>query len=187
MKKTPTKRDFPLEEIRQHLEPGPILLVSSEWKGKRNIMTLGWHMMLQFSPSLVATYIWEGNTSYNMIRQSKECVLNIPTAELIDAVVGIGNSSGVEEDKFTKYGLTAQPSKKLKGAPLIKECHANFECVLVDSSMVKKYGLFIWEVVKAHVAPSPKQPQTLHYRGQGEFMLPGGTISRKKQFKEQNL
>jgi flavin reductase (DIM6/NTAB) family NADH-FMN oxidoreductase RutF len=44
--KTFRKRDFPLSEIRRYLEPGPIVLVSSNWKGKTNIMTMGWHMVL---------------------------------------------------------------------------------------------------------------------------------------------
>jgi hypothetical protein len=38
--------------IRRYLEPGPIVLVSSAWRKKFNIMAVGWHMMLQFSPGL---------------------------------------------------------------------------------------------------------------------------------------
>jgi len=80
--KTFRKRDFPLSEIRRYLEPGPIVLVSSSWKGKTNIMTMGWHMMLQFSPALFGCYIWDGNHSFEMIRRSKECVINVPTTDL---------------------------------------------------------------------------------------------------------
>jgi flavin reductase (DIM6/NTAB) family NADH-FMN oxidoreductase RutF len=47
------KKDFPAEEVGWFLEPGPIVLASSAWKGERNIMTLGWHMILGFAPSLV--------------------------------------------------------------------------------------------------------------------------------------
>jgi hypothetical protein len=31
----------------------------------------------------------------------------------------------------------------------------------------------VFEVVKAHVATSPKLPKTIHYRGDGEFMISG--------------
>ena len=48
------KSDFPLSEVRQHLETGPIVLVTSAWQGETNIMTMGWHMMMQFSPALLA-------------------------------------------------------------------------------------------------------------------------------------
>ena len=72
-------------------------------------------------------------------------------------------------------------------APLITECYANFECTLADDRQIDEYGFFIWEIVKAHVATSPKRPETLHYRGNGEFMVSGGHISRRSKFKPQNL
>jgi flavin reductase (DIM6/NTAB) family NADH-FMN oxidoreductase RutF len=180
------KRDYPLEKIRRYLEPGPIVLVSSSWKGKTNIMTMGWHMMMQFSPALFGCYIWNGNHSFEMIRQSKECVINIPTTDLVNEAVGIGNCSGDRIDKFKKFGLTPVPAAKVS-APLIRECYANFECKLVDGSLISKYGLFIWEVVKAHVATSPKYPETLHYRGEGVFMVSGRSLRMRKKFKPQNL
>jgi flavin reductase (DIM6/NTAB) family NADH-FMN oxidoreductase RutF len=180
------KRDYPLEKIRRFLEPGPIVLVSSAWKGKRNIMTMGWHMMLGFSPALFGCYIWNGNHSFEMLRRSKECVINLPTTALVEAVVGIGNCSGKSIDKFQKFGLTAVPSARV-ASPLIKECYTNFECRLADGSQISKHGLFIWEVVKAHMATSPKRPETLHYRGDSEFMVSGRSISLRKQFKPQNL
>lgn len=51
------KSDFPLIDVRQHLETGPIVLVTSAWKDETNIMTMGWHMMMQFSPALFGCYI----------------------------------------------------------------------------------------------------------------------------------
>jgi len=181
------KKDFPVSKVRRFLEPGPIVLVSSAWKGKTNIMTMGWHMMLSFEPSLVGCYIWDENHSFEMVRRSRECVINLPTTNLAKTVVGIGNCSGREVDKFRKFRLTPSPAKKVK-APLIEECYANFECRLVDSSLITKYSLFILEVVKAHVATSPKFPQTLHYRGDGLFMISGPTVRRyRRGFKPQNL
>jgi flavin reductase (DIM6/NTAB) family NADH-FMN oxidoreductase RutF len=181
------KKDFPVDQIRRFLEPGPIVLVSSAWKGDTNIMTMGWHMVMAFQPALIGCYIWSENHSFEMIRRSKECVINIPTVDLAPRVVGIGNSSGGEIDKFAEFGLTAVPAAKVK-APLIGECHANFECKLVDSSLIRKYSLFVWEVVKAHAARSPEFPRTIHYRGDGVFMISGTNTSRyRKSFKPGNL
>lgn len=180
------KSNYPLIDVRRHLETGPIVLVSSAWKGETNIMTMGWHMMMQFSPALFGCYIWTGNHSYEMIRSSQECVINIPTVELASKVVAVGNSTGDGIDKFSEFGLTPGKADKVK-APLVEECYANFECQLYDSSLIGEYGLFVWEVVKAHVATSVKKPKTLHYRGQGEFMIAGDTISFAKDFKPQNL
>jgi flavin reductase (DIM6/NTAB) family NADH-FMN oxidoreductase RutF len=98
-------------------------------------------------------------------------------------VVKIGNSSGSDIDKFAEFGLSPKPGTLVR-APLIDECYANFECRLVDSSLIKKYSLFVFEVVKAHVAISPKYPKTIHYRGDGEFMISGENTRRyRKLFK----
>jgi flavin reductase (DIM6/NTAB) family NADH-FMN oxidoreductase RutF len=69
-----SKKDFPVAKIRQILEPGPVVLVSSAWKGRNNIMTMGWHAVIEFSPSLVGCVIAESNVSFGMIRKSRECV-----------------------------------------------------------------------------------------------------------------
>jgi flavin reductase (DIM6/NTAB) family NADH-FMN oxidoreductase RutF len=181
------KRDFPVSNIRRFLEPGPIVLVSSAWKGEQNIMTMGWHLVMGFSPSLIGCYVWSANHSFEMIRKSKECVVNIPTEDIATKVVGVGNSTGAEIDKFAKFELTAVKAAKVK-APLIGECFASFECKLIDSSQIRKYSLFILEVVKAHVALSPKYPRTIHYRGDGEFMISGeNTAKYRKLLKPEML
>jgi len=180
------KRDFPVEQIRRFMEPGPIVLVSSLYRGKTNIMTMGWHTVMEFSPSLIGCVIASGNHSFDMIRRSAECVINIPTTALMKEVTGIGNSSGRDIDKFQFFNLTASKARHVK-APLIDECFASLECRLFDRCMVRKYNFFILEVVQAHVANSPKHPETLHYTGDGVFMVSGKVISRRRQFKPEML
>ena len=179
------KKDFPLVDIRRHLETGPIVLVTSEQEGRTNIMTMGWHSMMQFSPALVSGYIWDGNRSHAMIRAARECVINVPTIELADKVVAIGNSHADVGDKFAATGLTPQPARHVR-APLIAECYASFECRLFDDRMIDEYSFFIWEVVAAHVADIAA-PRTLHYRGQGEFMIAGETLDHRARFRSENL
>lgn len=180
------KVDFPVADARRYLEPGPIVLVSSAWRGESNIMTMGWHTIMEFVPSLVGCMISSGNHSFNLIRRSGECVINVPTTALTNQVIGIGNCSGAEVDKFEKFGLTSAPAAKVK-APLIAECFAHFECTLRDDSLVERYNFFIFEVVKAQVARRPKFPQTLHYTGDGVFMVSGKIISRRSQFRPEML
>ena len=176
------KQDFPVSQIRRYLEPGPIVLVSSARKGATNIMTMGWHTVMEFSPSLVGCIISSGNHSFEMIRGSRECVINIPTYALAKQAVGIGNCSGAQVDKFEKFKLTPVAGDEV-AAPLIKECYANFECRLADASLVRKYNFFIWKVVKAHVARSPKYPRTIHYHGDGVFMVSGRRINLSRLFR----
>lgn len=166
------KEDFPVYNVRRFLEPGPIVLVSSAHKDQTNIMTMGWHMVMEFSPALVGCLIASGNHSHDLIRGSRQCVINLPTVDIAETVVKIGNTSGRDIDKFAEFGLTPKPGTHVR-APLIEECYANFECELADSAWVNKYNVFVFEVVKAHVAKSPKVPKTMHYRGDGEFMISG--------------
>jgi flavin reductase (DIM6/NTAB) family NADH-FMN oxidoreductase RutF len=180
------KQNFPVEKVRRFLEPGPVVLVSSAHGGERDIMTMGWHMILMDEPSLVGCFIWDKNYSRELVRKSKECVINVPTVDLVETVVRIGNSHGPDPDKFEEFGLTAAPATKV-GAPLIAECYANFECKLIDTSLIKRYSLFVFEVVQAHVATSPRYPTTVHYRGDGVFMMSGRNVSYRRLFKPENL
>ncbi len=121
-----------------------------------------------------------------MLRASRQCVINLPTVEMLDAVVDIGNCSGAEVDKFAAFGLTALRGRKVD-APLIGECHASFECRLHDASRIARDGVFVWEVVAAHAATRPKHPRTVHYLGDGEFMVAGDIVSRRARFKPDRL
>ena len=174
------KEDFPVYNVRRFLEPGPIVLVSSAHKDQTNIMTMGWHMVMEFSPALVGCLIAGGNHSHDLIRGSRQCVINLPTVDIAETVVKIGNTSGRNIDKFAEFGLTPKPGTHVR-APLIEECYANFECELADSAWVNKYNVFVFEVVKAHVAKSPKVPKTIHYRGDGEFMISGEETKRYRK------
>lgn len=182
----PRKHPFPVEDVRRYLEPGPIVLVSSRWRGRDNLMTMGWHLVMAFSPSLIGCVISSANHSHEMIRRSRECVINLPTTALTDTVVRIGNCSGDEVDKFDAFGLTRMPGEVVQ-APMVAECHASFECRLHDTAVVKRYDFFIFEVVRAHVATRPRHPKTLHYTGDGVFVVDGEVISRRSLFRPDML
>jgi flavin reductase (DIM6/NTAB) family NADH-FMN oxidoreductase RutF len=183
---TKKKDDFPVDEIRRFLEPGPIVMVTSAHRGERNIMTLGWHMVMGFSPSLVGLYIWNHNHSFELIKKSRQCVINVPTAELGPKIVGVGNTSGRDTDKFEKFKLTPVTADFVR-APLIAECHANLECQLVDGSQISNYSLFIFEVVKAHAFKTPRVPKMLHYTGDGIFISGGRPVNYAKRFRPEML
>ena len=173
------KKDFPVSDIRRFLEPGPIVLISSAWKGKANIMTLGWHTVMEFSPSLVGCVIASGNFSFEIIRKSRECVINVPSVELVDEVVGIGNCSGDAVGKFERFHLTPVQGTS---APLIRECFVNLECRIADGRLINAYNFFILEVLKAHVATALNSIRTLHYRGKGTFITSGQLVNKRQKF-----
>jgi flavin reductase (DIM6/NTAB) family NADH-FMN oxidoreductase RutF len=169
------KKNFPLSKVYGLLEPGPVVLVSTARKGRMNVMTMSWHMMIDFEPPMVGCVISNRNYTFDIVKATKECVINIPTVELAEKVVSCGNTSGRRIDKFKTFGLTPTTASCVQ-APLIDECYANLECRVVDTRMTAKYCFFILEVLKAWIDPKQKRPKTIHHLGKGAFMVAGETI-----------
>jgi flavin reductase (DIM6/NTAB) family NADH-FMN oxidoreductase RutF len=177
-----TKRNLPLSKVYQYFEPGPVVLLTTSRNGHANIMTMSWHSMMEFEPPLIGCIVSNRNDSFDVLKKTKECVINIPTADIAEEVVGCGNTHGNKVNKFEKFGLTPKPAKYVN-APLIDECFANFECCIFDAGWVNKYCLFVLEVVQAWKNPAVKNPQTMHHEGKGHFMLAGERIKLKSKMK----
>ena len=180
------KIDLPLAQVRRYLEPGPVVLLTSAWNGERDVMTLGWHTVMEFTPALVGCVIARGNHSRTLIDASGACAINLPTRAMADTVAAIGNCSGTEVDKFQAFGLQTEPAEKID-APLLRDCHAQFECRVHDRRLVDDYDFFVLEVLRARVAPRPRDPRTLHYQGDGRFMVAGDSIARRRFFTPDKL
>jgi flavin reductase (DIM6/NTAB) family NADH-FMN oxidoreductase RutF len=169
------RTSVPLSEVYRLLEPGPVVLVTTSFNGESDVMAMSWHMMVEFEPPMVACIISEQNHSFHLLERSHECVINIPTVELAQTVVGVGNTSGASINKFEQFHLTPEAASEVQ-APLLKECYACLECKVIDTSMVKKLNLFILEVLKAWRTPMRKRPRTIHHCGMGSFVVDGTKI-----------
>ena len=175
-------RELPLSKVYQLLEPGPVVLLTTASGGKANAMTMSWHMMVDFEPPLVACVVSNGDHSFAALRKTKECVIAIPSVEIADLVVKIGNCSGRDLDKFAAFALTTKKAERV-AAPLLPECIANLECRVVETRLVDKYNLFILEVVKAWIDPKRKNARTIHHRGYGRFVVDGEVIEFKSRMR----
>jgi flavin reductase (DIM6/NTAB) family NADH-FMN oxidoreductase RutF len=173
-------KDLPLSKVYQLLEPGPVVLLTTSRKGRAHVMTMSWHMMVEFEPPLVACVVSNANHSFAALRATGECVMAIPALELAPKVVGVGNCSGRDLDKFAAFGLTPMPAKRV-APPLVAECFANLECKVADTRSVNRYNLFIFEVLKAWRDPAQKNPKTVHHHGYGTFVADGETIKLKSK------
>lgn len=176
------KRSYPLARVYGLLEPGPVLLLSTAQRGRANVMALSWHTMLEFEPPLVGCVVSGRDFSFAALKATRQCVLNIPTAELAAQVVGCGNTSGRLTDKFQAFGLTPVAATQV-AAPTIAECYASLECRVADTRLVKRYNFFVLEVLAAWVDPARKAPRTLHHRGRGVFAVAGETIRLPSRMK----
>lgn len=172
-------RNMKLSKVFTLLEPGPVVLVTTHDGKRSNVMTISWTMVVDFTPRFAIT-TGDWNYSYRAIEKTRECVIAIPTVDMLDAVVGVGTCSGAETDKFAKFGLTPLPGKVVK-APLIKQCLANIECRVVE--IIRRYDIVVLDAVVAHRASSPRETRTLHAVGDGTFIVDGRRLSRRRQVK----
>jgi flavin reductase (DIM6/NTAB) family NADH-FMN oxidoreductase RutF len=161
------------------MESGPVVLLTTNDGEKNNIMTISWTMVVDFTPLFaITTGPW--NYSYAALRKSRECVISIPTVDLINQVVGVGTCSGADTDKFKKFGLTPVKGKHVR-SPLIKECLANIECKVID--IVKKHNIVVLEGVAAYFDSSRKEKRTIHAIGDGTFVVDGRKLNRRKMMR----
>lgn len=172
-------QNLPLERAFTLIEPGPVVLVTTRNGAKPNLMTITWTMVMGFSAEFaMTTGPW--NYSYAALEATRECVIAIPTVDMIDTVVGIGTCSGRDTDKFEKFRLTALPAEQV-GAPLVGECLANIECRVVD--IVARHGIVVLQGVAAHLDEARKERRMLHAVGDGTFVVDGRRIDRREMMR----
>lgn len=172
-------REFPLSKAFTLLEPGPVILVTTTDGKSQNIMTISWAMVIDFKPRFaIATGSW--NHSYAALEKSRECVIAVPTVDLIDKVVGIGTCSGADTDKFEIFELTALAGKCVS-APLVKECLANIECKVVD--ILVNLNIVVLDGVRAHFDRARREKRTIHAVGDGTFIVDGERVDRREMMR----
>lgn len=168
-------KQLPPSQTYRLLEPGPIVLVSTSQDGTPNVMTMGFHMMIQHDPPLIGCVIGPWNHSQAALRKTGECVIAIPGLDLAETVVDIGNCSGDTVKKFPEFGLKTAKAKDV-AAPLLSDCLANIECRVADDGLRDRYDMFILEATRVWINESRKERRTLHHRGDGSFLIGGDTL-----------
>ena len=174
------KKEIPLDHANRLLNHGPVVLISSEWNGRPNVMAAAWQTPLSIHPLLVGVSIAPKRYSHELIAQSQEYVVNVPPRTLYRQVHGCGTVSGRDQDKFTLFGLTAIQGRRVR-VPRIEECIGHLECVVVNAVTVGDHTFFVGEVLSASVEEGTfhdvwnvAQPsgQTLHHLGSSFYTYP---------------
>ena len=178
---------YPTSKVYRLIEPGPVLLVTTGSLADltHNVMTIGFHMVMQHeSPPLIGISLGPWDASFATLKEQRECVLAVPSVEMAEVVVDVGNCSTDEQtSKWDRFGLDALPAGKVK-APLVGGSNviANIECVVEDTKMVSKYSVWVLKPVKAWINPN-KMPgergKMFHHRGDGTFVVDGEILDLK--------
>ena len=169
------------------LNHGPVTLVSTAYRGRRNVMAASWAMPLDLDPPKVVVVVDGHSFTRELIDASGEFALNVPFRRIADKVLAAGSVSGRDGDKFDRAGLTTFPAERI-GAPLIADCAAWLECrVIPEAYQQQRYDLFIADVVAAWADPAvfsnrrwhfpDAERRTLHYQAGGSFFETGESFT----------
>ncbi|NQT12583.1 MAG: flavin reductase family protein [Planctomycetes bacterium] len=141
------------------VHPSPAALVTSVSEdGRPNIITLGEVFNVSVSqPVILGIAIAKPRYSHKLISATREYVVNLPTAAMVEAVDRCGTVSGRDVDKFAEFGLTPVAAEKVK-PPLIGECPINIECRVIGIQEIGDHDLFLGEALVEHVAEDALDP-----------------------------
>lgn len=132
------------------LAPVPPALISCGTIDKPNVMTAAWTGIICTEPTLVYVSIRPSRYSHELIRQTGEFVINVPTVALAKAVDLCGVKSGRNVDKFKLTGMTAASCEKVS-APQIVEAPISLECKVKEITSCGTHDMFLAEVLAVDV------------------------------------
>ena len=138
------------------------------------MMTMSWHMMINFEPPILGC-VDQQPKPHVQHREGDQTMRDQHSHQ------GAGKQGGqlrkhLEAEGRRVQDLSADTDAALHvKAPLMAECYANLECKVVDARMANSTLLHL-EVLKAWIDLSKKQPRTIHHLGKGVFMVAGRTI-----------
>lgn len=160
------------------VEPGCVVLVTSGSMENPNVMTLSWQTPVNSAgPCLILLAISHIRYSYELIRQNRELVINVPGEQLLEQAHFVGTVTGRRRNKFKESGLTPIAADMVE-PPWIDECAAHLECRVVQIFEMSTHDLLICEVVHAAADADlfdgnwiPEKFHTLHYLGGNKYGL----------------
>ena len=129
------------------LYPLPVVMVSvTDKEGNDNIITIAWAGTTCSDPAMVSISVRPERYSYQMLKDTGEFVINLPTKDLCFATDYCGVKSGRDVDKFKELGLTKQAAKFVK-APIIGECPVSIECKVEQILPLGSHDMFLARVL----------------------------------------
>lgn len=134
-------------DARRLLNPGPVAIVTTSWRGMSNAAPVAWTVPLSMEPPVVGVVIHPHRHTADMIRFSEEFAINIPGPALLKQTAFLGSQTGLNANKLEAAGLELFSGMKID-APLIEGCLAWIECGLQDVIRIGDHTLFVGSVQK---------------------------------------
>lgn len=131
--------------------PIPAVMVSVGDMENSNIITVAWTGVICSEPAMVYISVRPSRHSYEIIKKSKEFVINLTTEELAYKTDWCGVKSGKDVDKFKEMNLTKQEAEFVK-CPMIAESPISLECQVVEEKDLGSHTMFIAKVLGVHAS-----------------------------------
>lgn len=134
-------------DARRMLNPGPVAIVTTAWRGVSNAAPIAWCAPVSMQPPMVGIVVHPHRYTADLIRFSDNFAINIPGPSLVKQTAFLGSLTGLDNNKLESSGLELF-NPLVVDAPLIEGCLAWIECTLQDVIRLGDHSLFVGNVVK---------------------------------------
>jgi flavin reductase (DIM6/NTAB) family NADH-FMN oxidoreductase RutF len=124
------------------------LLTSASRDGKHNVMSCAWATPASEEPPKVIVCLSKEHYTTELIKETQEFAINIPTKDMEKAIWICGSKSGRNTDKFKEAGLKKISASRVS-APLIQGCAGFIECKVIKTIDAGECYAFLADVVSA--------------------------------------
>lgn len=129
--------------------PMPCPLVVGGTMERADTLAVAWIGIASGTPPTVGMALRRTRRTLELIRETGELTVNLPTTAMAAEVDFCGITSGRTTDKFAATGLTLEPAAVV-GTPIIAQCPYNLECTVVHEVELGEYVFVIAEIVESH-------------------------------------
>jgi flavin reductase (DIM6/NTAB) family NADH-FMN oxidoreductase RutF len=182
--------EVPLSKAYRLLNHGPTVLVTTADDTRRNVMAAAWVMAVDFDPPKIAIVIDSNTMTRKLIDATGRFSLTIPPVSAIDLTDAVGNCSGADVDKFSRFGIETYPTEPGR-PPHLRAGIAWLDCeVIVESSIQRTHDLFVARVIAAKADPrafanghwvdGAPDKRTIHHIAGGNYFAAGPMIAARK-------
>lgn len=125
--------------------PVPPALVSCGTRDNPNCLTIAWTGIINSQPPKTYISIRPERHSYEIIKQSKEFIINMPTAKMVKEIDWCGVKSGAKEDKFNAMNFTPYEVDGFE-CPAIEELPIALTCKVFDIVPLGCHDMFMADI-----------------------------------------
>lgn len=181
------RRSIPALDARRLLGGGPVVLVTTSWRGNENAMPAAFVTPISFDPPLLGLSVHPSRHTHDMIKYSEEFALNFPSRELLHHCQYLASISGREFNKLEMIKLPTFRARQVD-APLLEGCVGHIECGVEDAYTIGDHTLFIGKVVAAQAEKEAFEDvwlledadyKPLHYLGVNFYALLGERLEAR--------